>query len=286
MDQFFIVIVISLAILAVIDLVVGVSNDAVNFLNSAIGSKAVSFKTIMIVASLGVACGAVFSGGMMEIARSGIFVPSMFSYKDVMIIFLAVMITDILLLDIFNSLGLPTSTTVSIIFELLGASVCLALYKIYSGDLDISTLQNYINTDKASEIVVSILLSVFLSFTIGGFVQYFSRLIFTFQYEKKLKYIGASNEATILRNLYFVVFNGSEDSVKMTFERNGIISDKYINRYYFKEFKYQWTLEGQNDTCKILDGNIGYVNLGLLQIEQVKEVMEKVRNTQAIIFDL
>ena len=104
--------------------------------------------------------------------------------------------------------------------------------------------------------------------------------------KEKLKYIGASNEATILRNLYFVVFNGSEDSVKMTFERNGIISDKYINRYYFKEFKYQWAFEGQNDTCKILDGNIGYVNLGLLQIEQVKEVMEKVRNTQAIIFDV
>ena len=184
MDQIFLIVVIALVILALIDLVVGVSNDAVNFLNSAIGSKAVSFKTIMIVASLGVACGAVFSSGMMEIARSGIFVPSMFSYKDVMIIFAAVMITDVLLLDVFNSLGLPTSTTVSIIFELLGASVCLAVYKIYTEELDISTLQSYINTDKASEIVTSILLSVFLSFTIGGFVQYVSRLIFTFQYEK------------------------------------------------------------------------------------------------------
>lgn len=206
MDQIFIIIVISLIILAVIDLVVGVSNDAVNFLNSAIGSKAVTFKTIMIVASLGVACGAVFSSGMMEIARSGIFVPSMFSYKDVMIIFAAVMITDVLLLDIFNSLGLPTSTTVSVIFELLGASVCLAIYKIYVEDLEMSTLQSYINTEKASEIVVSILLSVFLSFTIGGFVQYFSRLIFTFQYEKKLKYIGALFGGIALTSISYFLF--------------------------------------------------------------------------------
>ncbi len=180
-----------LAALAIIDLVVGVSNDAVNFLNSAIGSKAISFKTTMIVASLGVLVGALFSSGMMEIARSGIFVPSMFSFNDVMIIFLAVMISDILLLDVFNSMGLPTSTTVSIIFELLGAAVCLAIYKIYTNEDDFSTLGTYINTKKASEIVYSILLSVILSFSIGGLVQYLSRLIFTFHYEKKLKYFGA-----------------------------------------------------------------------------------------------
>jgi phosphate/sulfate permease len=170
---------------------VGVSNDAVNFLNSAIGSKAISFKTTMIVASVGVLIGTLFSSGMMEIARSGIFVPSMFSFNDVMIIFLAVMITDILLLDIFNSLGLPTSTTVSIIFELLGAAVCLALYKIYTTDDSIDTLVMYINTKKASTIVYSILLSVLLSFSIGSLVQYISRLIFTFHYEKKLKYFEA-----------------------------------------------------------------------------------------------
>ncbi len=134
MEQIYVIMLIALGILAILDLVVGVSNDAVNFLNSSIGSKAVSFKTTMIVASLGVLVGAMFSSGMMEIARSGIFVPSMFSFNDVMIIFLAVMITDILLLDVFNSLGLPTSTTVSIIFELLGAAVCLALYKIYTND--------------------------------------------------------------------------------------------------------------------------------------------------------
>lgn len=182
---------IALAIMAVLDLVVGVSNDAVNFLNSAIGSKAVSFKTVMVVASLGVLFGALFSSGMMEIARSGIFNPSMFSFHDVMIIFCAVMITDILLLDVFNSLGLPTSTTVSIIFELLGASVCLALFKIYNTSGDFTTLTNYINTEKASGIVFSILLSVFLSFALGSIVQYFSRLLFTFQYQNKLKYFGS-----------------------------------------------------------------------------------------------
>ncbi len=182
---------IALGILAIIDLVVGVSNDAVNFLNSAIGSKAISFKITMIVASLGVLIGAMFSSGMMEIARSGIFVPSMFSFNDVMIIFLAVMIADILLLDVFNSLGLPTSTTVSIIFELLGAAVCLAVYKIVTSDDSLNNLGAYINTKKATIIVYSILLSVFLSFSIGGFVQYISRLIFTFHFEKKLKYFGS-----------------------------------------------------------------------------------------------
>ena len=191
MEQIYVVMLVVLGVLALLDLVVGVSNDAVNFLNSSIGSKAVSFKTTMIVASAGVAVGALFSSGMMEIARSGIFVPSMFSFDDVMIIFLAVMITDILLLDVFNSMGLPTSTTVSIIFELLGAAVCLAIYKIYTQDEGFDTLGSYINTKKASEIVTSILLSVILSFGLGSLVQYISRLIFTFQYEKRIKYIGS-----------------------------------------------------------------------------------------------
>jgi phosphate/sulfate permease len=182
---------IALAILAITDLMVGVSNDAVNFLNSAIGSKAVSFKTIMIVASLGVAVGALYSNGMMEIARNGIFTPSMFSFNDVIIIFLAVMITDVLLLDVFNTLGLPTSTTVSVIFSLLGASVALAIYKVYVSGDNFSTLGNYINTEKASEIVYSILLSVALSFALGSLVQYVSRLIFTFHIEKRYKYVAA-----------------------------------------------------------------------------------------------
>lgn len=191
MEQIYIIMLIALAVLAVTDLMVGVSNDAVNFLNSAIGSKAVSFKTIMIVASIGVAVGALYSNGMMEIARNGIFTPSMFTFNDVIVIFLAVMITDVLLLDVFNTLGLPTSTTVSIIFSLLGASVALAIYKVYVSGDDFNTLGNYINTEKATEIVYSILLSVALSFALGSFVQYISRLIFTFHVESRYKYVGA-----------------------------------------------------------------------------------------------
>ncbi|HET8830161.1 MAG TPA: inorganic phosphate transporter [Pelobium sp.] len=209
MEQIYIVMLIALGILAVIDLMVGVSNDAVNFLNSAIGSKAISFRITMIVASFGVLVGAMFSGGMMEIARSGIFVPSMFSFNDVMIIFLAVMVADIVLLDVFNSLGLPTSTTVSIIFELLGAAVCLALYKIVTTDDTFDNLGSYINTAKASAIVYSILLSVILSFSIGSFVQYISRLVFTFHYEKKLKYFGAIFGGTAITAItFFILIKG------------------------------------------------------------------------------
>ncbi|UUV21297.1 inorganic phosphate transporter [Paenimyroides aestuarii] len=191
MEQIYIIMLVALAVLAVIDIAVGVSNDAVNFLNSALGSKAVSFKTAMIVASIGILFGAIFSSGMMEIARSGIYNPSMFSFHEVMIIFLAVMVSDILLLDVFNSLGLPTSTTVSIVFELLGAAVCLGVIKILAIDDSLSTLGSYINTDKASEIVISILLSVLLSFLLGSIVQYFSRLIFTFQSADRIRKFGA-----------------------------------------------------------------------------------------------
>jgi len=209
MEQIYIIMLIALGALAIIDLMVGVSNDAVNFLNSAIGSKAISFKITMIIASFGVLIGAMFSSGMMEIARSGIFVPSMFSFEDVMIIFLAVMIADILLLDVFNSLGLPTSTTVSIIFELLGAAVCLALYKIVTSDDSLDNLSLYINTKKATIIVYSILLSVFLSFSIGGIVQYISRLIFTFHFEKKLKYFGAIfGGVAITAITFFILIKG------------------------------------------------------------------------------
>ncbi|WCM42223.1 inorganic phosphate transporter [Flavobacterium sp. CBA20B-1] len=191
MEQIYIIMLVALAVLAIIDIAVGVSNDAVNFLNSALGSKAVSFKTAMIVASIGILFGAIFSSGMMEIARSGIYNPSMFSFHEVMIIFLAVMVSDILLLDVFNSLGLPTSTTVSIVFELLGAAVCLGVIKILAIDDSLSTLGSYINTDKASEIVISILLSVLLSFLLGSIVQYFSRLIFTFQSADRIRKFGA-----------------------------------------------------------------------------------------------
>ena len=209
MDNYLYLVIITLITLGIIDLMVGVTNDAVNFLNSAIGSKAISFRLIMILASAGILSGAVFSSGMMEIARSGIYVPGMFSFNDVVVIFLAVMITDIILLDVFNYFGLPTSTTVSIVFELLGAAVCLGLYKIASTSGDWSTLSQYINTEKASEIVVSILLSVILSFTVGMAIQYLSRLIFTFQYERKIKSFGIIFGGIALASIsYFILIKG------------------------------------------------------------------------------
>lgn len=210
MESIYLLMLVALTVLAVIDLVVGVSNDAVNFLNSAIGSKAVSLKTIMIVASFGIFIGAVFSSGMMEVARKGIFVPGEFYFNEIMIIFMAVMITDVILLDLFNTLGMPTSTTVSIVFELLGAAVAMALIKIGSSDTQTAAdLGHYINSEKALLIISGILLSVVISFTIGALVQYISRLVFSFHYEKKLKYFGAIFAGIALTAiLYFIIMKG------------------------------------------------------------------------------
>ena len=169
MENIYLFMLIALVVLAVIDIVVGVSNDAVNFLNSAIGSKAISMRTIMIVASLGIFIGAVFSSGLMEVARKGIFVPGQFYFDEIMVIFMAVMITDILLLDFFNTLGLPTSTTVSIVFNLLGAAVVMSLIKISKSDTEtLANLGEYINTAKAFEIIMGILLSVLIAFSVGA----------------------------------------------------------------------------------------------------------------------
>ena len=210
MDNIYILMIAALAVLAIADLVVGVSNDAVNFLNSAIGSKAVSFKTIMIVASIGVAFGALSSSGMMEVARKGIFMPSEFYFNEIMIIFMAVMITDILLLDFFNTLGMPTSTTVSIVFELLGAAVIMSLIKISTSDTQtIADLGQYINTAKATEIILGILLSVVVAFSIGAFVQYNTRLLLTFNFEQKAKWVSAlfgGIAATAIT--YFILIKG------------------------------------------------------------------------------
>ncbi|MBN4082785.1 inorganic phosphate transporter [bacterium AH-315-A23] len=209
MDNIYLLMIVALAILAVADLVVGVSNDAVNFLNSAIGSKAVSFKTIMIVASIGIACGAIFSSGMMEVARKGIFNPSMFMFSDIMVIFMAVMITDILLLDFFNTLGMPTSTTVSIVFELLGAAVAVSLIKIGAGSGDFSEVTSYINTAKATQIIFGILLSVIVAFSIGAFVQFISRLLLSFHFERKKKWVGALFGGVALTAMvYFILMKG------------------------------------------------------------------------------
>ena len=210
MDSIFYLMIFALAILAVVDLVVGVSNDAVNFLNSAIGSKAISFKKIMIIASLGVFVGAVFSSGMMEVARKGIFTPGEFYFDEIMFIFMAVMIGDILLLDFFNTLGLPTSTTVSIVFNLLGAAVVMALIKIGMSETETAAdLVKYINTEKAKQIISGILLSVVISFTIGMVVQWLSRLVFSFQYEKKVKSFGFVFAGLCLTAIgYFIFFKG------------------------------------------------------------------------------
>jgi phosphate/sulfate permease len=205
----YLIMIIALGLLAVGDLVVGVSNDAVNFLNSALGSKAISVRNIMILASLGVAVGAVFSSGMMEVARKGIFNPDMFFFSEIMIIFMAVMITDILLLDFFNTLGMPTSTTVSIVFELLGAAVAVSLIKIFATGGDASMLAEYINVTKATQIIGGILLSVFVAFSVGAIVQYISRLMLSYNYEKKANWVGSLFGGIALTSItYFILMKG------------------------------------------------------------------------------
>lgn len=198
---------IALTILAVLDIVVGVSNDAINFLNSAIGSKVISLRTIMIVASIGIFIGAVFSSGMMEVARKGIFNPREFYFDEIMVIFMAVIMTDILLLDFFNTLGLPTSTTVSIVFNLLGASVIMSIFKIIESESQtLADIGTYINTEKAITIISGILLSVLIAFSVGAFVQWISRLIFTFQFEKKIKNFGALFGGIALTSITYFIF--------------------------------------------------------------------------------
>ncbi len=207
MENMYLLMVIAITILAVADIIVGVSNDAINFLNSAIGSKAISIRTIMIVASLGIFIGAVFSSGMMEVARKGIFVPAQFEFGEIMLIFMAVMITDILLLDFFNTLGLPTSTTVSIVFNLLGAAVVMSLIKIGASDTQtFADLGSYINQEKAITIISGILLSVFIAFTVGAIVQWISRVIFTFNYEKKIKNFGILFGGVALTAITYFIF--------------------------------------------------------------------------------
>lgn len=209
MDNLYILMLAALAVLAIADLVVGVSNDAVNFLNSAIGSKAISFKTIMIVASIGIALGAIFSSGMMEVARKGIFNPGEFYFNEIMFIFMAVMITDILLLDFFNTLGMPTSTTVSIVFELLGASVAMALIKISNQGGAFTDVVQFINTSKAAEIIFGILLSVIVAFSIGAIVQWVSRLLLSYNFEKKPNWVSAVFGGIATSSItYFILMKG------------------------------------------------------------------------------
>ena len=213
METVYLILVVILFALAISDLIVGVSNDAVNFLNSAIGSKTASFKVIMLVASVGIFVGATYSTGMMEVARKGIFHPELFNFKEIMTLFLAVMIANILLLDLFNTLGLPTSTTVSIVFGLLGAAVGIAWLKMQTDPTANQELASYINSEKALQIIFGILLSVVVAFTVGAIVQWLSRWLFSFDYQERFKYWGAIWGGIAITSItYFILLKGLKGS--------------------------------------------------------------------------
>ena len=219
MPELYLIIVALLFLLAISDLIVGVSNDAVNFLNSAIGSKVASRKAIMIVASLGIFVGTTFSSGMMEVARKGIFNPEYFFFAEIMVVFLAVMLTDILLLDLFNTFGMPTSTTVSIVFEILGAAVAVATLKILANGDSLATLSNYINSSSAIAIISGIFLSVGVAFLVGALVMFFSRLLFSFHFEKRMQWVGALWSGIALALLsFFLVIKGAKGASFMSKE--------------------------------------------------------------------
>ena len=225
MEVAYLIIVIFLFTLAIIDLTVGVSNDAVNFLSAAVGSKAAKLKWILLVAALGVFIGASFSSGMMDIARHGIFNPNFFYFREVMCIFLAVVISDVFLLDLFNSLGLPTSTTVSMVFELLGASFIVSLIKLSTDCYpqvealggSVPTMANLLNSDKALTMIISIFLSVAIAFLFGLIVQWISRLLFTFHFRKNLgKKIGVFGGVAVTSIMYFMLIKGLKGSAIVT----------------------------------------------------------------------
>lgn len=230
MSPIFKVIVIILAILAILDLIVGVSNDAINFLNSALGSKVAKKWVILTVASFGIMLGVITSNGMMEVARNGVFHPGMFTFSDIMILFVGIMLSDVILLHTFNSLGLPTSTTVSLVFELLGSSLAVAIYKIYNDPaLSFADLGQFINAGKAMVIISGILSSVVIAFTVGAILMYISRVIFSFRYAKSLKRYGAVwCGISIVGIVYFAIFKGLKSSGLITPELNHMINDNIV----------------------------------------------------------
>ena len=227
--DFFSFIIGVLLLLAALDLIVGVSNDAVNFLNSAIGSKVAPYRTIILIAIAGVIIGSVFSSGIMEIARKGIFYPEHFTFEVILIVFLAVMLTDIILLDVFNSLGLPTSTTVSIIFELLGSSLMAGILFSMSKNESINEIWKYINFESANNIVSGIFLSVLIAFTAGALIQFLCRLLFTFQFEEKLNRYGAVfSGAGITGIIYFLLIKGLKGTTLISKEGSQWIGENTI----------------------------------------------------------
>lgn len=236
MESIYLFIVVILFVLAISDLVVGVSNDAVNFLNSAIGAKVASFRLIMAIAAVGVFVGATFSSGMMEVARKGIFNPQFFYFGEIMVLFLAVMLTDIILLDGFNTLGLPTSTTVSIVFEIMGAAVAISLLKIMAGPAEgmPNTIMEYINSASAIKIIFGILLSVVVAFSFGALVQYIARLIFTFNYKTKIKRYGSIfGGLAIAAITYFILLKGAKNAPIMTSETKAWIKDNTFQLFLY-----------------------------------------------------
>ncbi|TLX72434.1 phosphate permease [Labilibacter sediminis] len=239
MENIYLILVVVLFALAISDLVVGVSNDAVNFLNSALGAKAAPFKVIMIVAAIGIFVGATFSSGMMEVARKGIFNPQHFYFSEIMIIFLAVMITDVLLLDLFNTFGMPTSTTVSIVFELLGGAIAISLIKV-SNNPEIP-LSSYINTAKALAIISGILLSVVVAFSAGAIIQYLTRLVFSFNYDTRIKYLGAIwGGIAISAITYFILIKGAKGASFMDSETKTWIKSNAVQIIFISFIG--WTL--------------------------------------------
>lgn len=219
METLYLGIVFFLFMLAIFDLLVGVSNDAVNFMNSAVGAKVARYRTIIIVAAVGVFAGAILSNGMMDIARHGIFQPANFSFYEIMCILLAVMVTDVVLLDVFNTLGLPTSTTVSMVFELLGGTFILAILKIIGDETGLLSLGDMMNTEKALSVIMGIFLSVAIAFIAGTLVQYISRIIFSFNYKKHLSWtIGIFGGISVTSLSYFVLIKGLKSAPFMSAE--------------------------------------------------------------------
>ncbi len=250
METIYLILVIILFSLAISDLIVGVSNDAVNFLNAAVGSRVASFRVIMTVAAFGILAGTLFSSGMMEVARKGIFHPQMFYFSEIMYIFLAVMVADVVMLDVFNTFGLPTSTTVSIVFDLLGASVGMASIKLMGPEKDLLPFKQYlydnhlisslneslnigdfINSSKALAIITGILVSVAIAFTVGAIIQYLVRVVFSFDYQKRIKKFGALwGGFAITFITYFMLVKGikgasfvTEDTVAWIDTHKGLI---------------------------------------------------------------
>ena len=228
METFLPIVIAFIFILAVMGIVAGVSNDATNFMSAAVGTKSATYRTVTIIAAFGIVIGSLMSNGMMEIARNGVFSPQYFFANEIIYIYLAVMIANLILLDVFNTLGLPTSTSVSLVFELLGATVAIAMIKMHNGDINVG-LAELINTDKALTMIVGIFLSVAIAFIFGIIVQYITRLIFSFNYEKNLKWkIGIFSGLATTALVYFMLIKGMKGAAFITEEVHAWIDENTL----------------------------------------------------------